>query len=82
MDNYIIVSCPHCNDLIYIEKNEFNCHIFRHGIYKNSHKQIDPHLDKKSCIDITDKNLIYGCGKPFKLVYDKNTYSTIVCDYI
>ena len=46
MDDHIIVNCPHCEEPILIMLNELNCKIFRHGIYKHNHKQIDPHLPK------------------------------------
>ena len=82
MNNYIIVNCPHCNNLVYIEKKDFNCLIFRHGIYKNTLKQIDPHLDKENCDRLKRDDLIYGCGKPFKLVNLSNTFKAIICDYI
>jgi len=76
--DYIIVECPHCKDYVFIFKKELNCHIFRHGIMKKTLKQIDPHLDKKSCDELIKNNLIHGCGKPFKVVNDK----AIICDYI
>ena len=49
MDDYIIIKCPHCDSLIYIKKKELNCKIFRHGVYKQSLKQIDPHMKKIEC---------------------------------
>ena len=82
MNNYIIVNCPHCNSLIYIEKKDFNCHIFRHGVYKDTLKQIDPHLDKDSCDTLKKDNLIYGCGKPFKIINRANVNIAVVCEYI
>ena len=33
-----IIVCPHCNDYIIIEK--LNCGIFRHGIIKETGKQM------------------------------------------
>lgn len=76
----ITVICPHCDELILIEK--LNCCIFRHGVFKNSHKQINPHLNKKECEMLVKENKIYGCGKPFKIIVENNIYKTIVCDYI
>ena len=44
-----IITCPNCNEFIIVEK--LNCGIFRHGILKETGKQIDPHLSKEqSCI--------------------------------
>ena len=79
---YITISCPHCQDVILIYLKELNCHIFRHGIYKNNHKQIDPHLDKKTCDYLSQNKLIYGCGKPFKIVKENNDFFAEICDYI
>ena len=79
MDNNIII-CPHCKDFIIIEK--INCGIFRHGIFKQTGKQIKPHLDKITCKQLFDNNMIYGCGKPFKIITKNNVMVSIVCDYI
>ena len=80
--DYIIVKCPTCYEYIYIKIKEINCCIFRHGIYKNNYKQIDPHLNKTECDRLFNQKLIYGCGKPFKLVLENNKYKSIICDYI
>ena len=72
-----IITCPHCEQ--YIEILELNCCIFRCGVYKQTSNQINPHLDEKSCKELKKKDLIYGCGKPFK-VLPNNT--VIICDYI
>lgn len=79
----IYVSCPHCNNLVLIYKNEINCAIFRHGIMKADLKQIDPHLCKANCDKLASEGLIYGCGKPFKLeTKNQIEYNAIKCDYI
>ena len=84
MNNYIIINCPHCSDIIFIYKKDFNCKIFRHGVYKKDNKQIDPHLNKEECDRLFKENLIHGCGKPFKLLIDleANKYCAEKCDYI
>jgi hypothetical protein len=82
----IIVRCPHCDIPILIEK--LNCCIFRHGTFIRTGKQIDPHTCKKECDEYIEQKLIYGCGKPFKIMKSKNkendsySYISIVCDYI
>jgi hypothetical protein len=83
MEN-ILVKCPNCLDLIIINKSDFNCKIFRHGVYKINNKQIDPHLNKNECDRLFKEELIYGCGKPFKLLVDEKEekYATEKCDYI
>lgn len=72
----MLVKCPHCNEEVDII--ELNCGIFRHGIYKKDHKQLDPHAPKDLCDKVVRENLIYGCGKPFKVVDG----IAISCEYI
>ncbi len=62
----LIISCPYCNQSI--EVVELNCRIFRCGIMKSNFTQIHPHLPKSECDRLFNEQLIYGCGKPFKLV--------------
>jgi len=76
----IIVSCPHCNEYILIEK--INCGIFRHGIFKNNEKQIDPHSNKEICDYYIQNNMIYGCGKPFQILLENNIIKLVTCDYL
>ncbi len=80
-DNYVIITCPHCEIPIMVLKKEFNCKIFRHGVFKNTYKQMNPHLPKKDCDKLVVNDLIIGCGKPFKLVIKNNEYTTEICDY-
>ena len=75
-----ILICPHCKDFIIIKK--INCGIFRHGILKNNTKQIDPHAPKEMCDYYIKNKLIYGCGKPFKIINNNGTLETEICDYI
>ena len=76
----LIISCPTCNQNI--EILELNCCIFRCGIFKHNYTQIDPHLPKLQCDILIQRNLIYGCGKPFKLINENNRWVSIQCDYI
>jgi hypothetical protein len=75
-----IVICPHCNDFIIIKK--INCAIFRHGIFKKTGKQIDPHSSKELCDYYIRENKIYGCGKPFIIIKKDDKFLTEICDYI
>lgn len=72
----MLIKCPNCNQLIFIE--QLNCGIFRCGIYKSNFQHIPPHLPKKDCDELLNKNLIYGCSKPFKIVGG----TVLICDYI
>ncbi len=80
MEELPIIQCPHCKEFIIIE--QINCAIFRHGYLKNNQKQIDPHATKELCDYYVRENLIYGCGKPFKLILNNNKLESIICDYI
>ena len=76
----IIIKCPHCLDYIIIE--EINCGIFRHGVFISNGKQIDPHSDKETCDYYISNKLIYGCGKPYKLIKEEDEYKGVICEYI
>jgi hypothetical protein len=65
-----IIKCPHCNDFISII--ELNCKIFRHGTYKYNGEQIPPHSTKDYCDGLVERGLIYGCGKPFRIIIQDN----------
>ena len=82
MSNFIIIECPHCQQYIQVYENEFNCKIFRHGIYKHNSRQINPHLNKEMCDKLKELDLIYGCGKPFKLIRSEGDFKTEICGYI
>ena len=66
LDKNFAIICPHCNTWVLIE--EINCAIFRHGVDKNTGFQIPPHLDKNTCEKLFEKGVIFGCGKPFKVI--------------
>lgn len=44
--------------------------------------QINPHMSKQECDKLKEQDLIYGCGKPFKLINENSKWITIECDYI
>ena len=76
----LIIICPHCQLSVIIEK--LNCCIFRHGIMKNSGIQMDPHTPQNICDDLIKSQLIFGCGKPFKIIKKDNVYIAEICEYI
>tara|TARA_B110000967_G_C18759996_1_gene497304 strand:+ start:273 stop:518 length:246 start_codon:yes stop_codon:yes gene_type:complete len=80
--DYIILDCPHCKEPIVVYIKELNCHIFRHGIHKETLKQIDPHMKKEKCDYLFNNKLIYGCGKPFKAIKKDDKYVAEICEYI
>lgn len=77
---FLFFNCPHCDGPVIVNRNEVNCTIFRHGTYKSTNQQVNPHLDKNSCDNLVEKDLVYGCCKPFRINVDKNVVE--FCDYI
>lgn len=75
----IVIECPHCLNLIFID--QINCAIFRHGVLKSNNEQINPHLSKVECDILIEKDLIYGCGKPFEIIKIEDNYIGQICDY-
>ena len=76
-----IITCPNCNTYLCI--TELNCSIFRHGTYKKTNEQIDPHLSEENCKKLIESNQIYGCSKPFQIiVQDNGDWIVQKCDYI
>ena len=77
----LVVACPHCYDTILI--SAINCQIFRHGAYKANNEQIPPHTSQAECERLAGGDLIYGCGKPFRIVKNEiNENVVTVCGYI
>lgn len=81
-NDYYIFECPHCNDYIIVHKNELNCRIFRHAVYKINNEQINPHSSKDICDKLFNEDLIYGCAKPFQILSYDDSYYAEICDYI
>jgi hypothetical protein len=77
--DYIIVNCPHCDDLILIYNCDLNCRIFRHATYKSNNLPIDPHSSKEVCDNLLNQNMINGCSKPFRV---NSMNIAEVCDYL
>jgi hypothetical protein len=78
----IITACPHCFSIVIIKKSDINCKIFRHGVMKSTNQQINPHSTEQECQYFINNDLIYGCGKPFMLVLDGETWYAEICDYV
>jgi len=78
----LIFNCIHCNEKIIINETDINCGIFRHAIIKDTLKQIDPHASLEVCKQLIEDNLIFGCGKPFKIIKEESSYKIKICEYI
>lgn len=74
-----ILLCPHCKD--YVEITKINCKIFRHATLKKNGKQINPHTSREKCQYYITNNLIYGCGKPFRIINNNGLIQAEICDY-
>lgn len=80
---FLHFACPHCETFVSVKIQEINCAIFRHGTYKDSFKQLDPHLCKDECDRLSREDLIFGCGRPFQLVRrSDDAYTVQICEYI
>ena len=76
----MVIKCPHCEE--YIEIESINCGIFGHGQYRTNGQQLPPHSPKELCDKVYQENLIYGCGKPFRVHITDNTPDVTICEYI
>ena len=81
-DGTLVFDCPHCHDFIVVRLSELNCKIFRHGVYKATLQQIDPHMPKSQCDALFENELIFGCGKPFQIVIERDIFFVDTCEYI
>jgi len=84
--DYVFI-CIHCQEPFVISHTEFNCRILRHGVYKATLQPINPHASKDECDAFVKNGLIFGCGKPLRIVNSMvndaaEQYSIIDCDYI
>ena len=83
MDNPIYLECPNCGFFFETSVGTINCSIFRHGVFINTNIQMNPHAPKNVCDDAYNNRLIYGCGKPFKIIKNLDgSYTAQKCDYI
>lgn len=70
--------CPHCAGGITVDRSQIHCTVFRHGVWRQTGRQIDAHTPKEECDRLAREQLIRGCGKPF--VFDGSTVRK--CDYL
>ena len=82
MEKIIIKKCPHCEHIVMLPLLELNCKIYRHGVYKQTLLQIDPHMNRVDCDRLFREGLIYGCGKPFKIIMEEDKYKIEKCKYL
>ncbi len=80
--DFYFFQCPNCKGDIIVQKNELNCKIFRHGIYKKNFEQVDPHLSLEKCNNLIKNDEVIGCCKPFQISKSNNILIVHTCDYI
>ena len=82
-DKSYLFNCPNCDQFIIVNNNEVNCRIFRHAQFKSTGIQLNPHASKDYCDELVNSDLVYGCAKPFQLLYENGIVKfAIPCDYI
>jgi hypothetical protein len=81
IEDFYSFECPNCNLEIIVGKNELNCHIFRHAYYKNNFQQVNPHLSFEECQKLIENDLVFGCCKPFEIIYKNNQMLAVKCEY-
>ncbi len=84
-EDTLVLQCPHCFNYTTVKLSELNCCIFRHAIFKHNNEPINPHLHKEGCDELINKDLVYGCARPFKIVIlnpEKTHFRIEICDYI
>lgn len=94
--DYVFI-CQHCYEPFVVSHKEFNCRIFRHGVYKHNMQPINPHAKKEECEALLRDGMIFGCAGPLQIVEkvagaDEDAvagegtagpgYDIIICDYI
>lgn len=81
-DYYYTFMCPHCLQFILVHKNDLNCRIFRHAVYKKNFQPISPHSTKEVCDELLNTNQIFGCSKPFRIIELNGSLFVEGCPYI
>ena len=61
----IELRCPYCKNLIIL--NKIVSSYMRHGILKHEKKLIHPGMSDGMAMNLARLNLIYGCGKKYKI---------------
>lgn len=71
-------ACPHCEGLVEVLASQINCKIFRHGVMRGTHNQVNPHASRDECDRLVRDNAVWGCCRPF--TFDGQTVAK--CEYI
>jgi len=77
-EKHQIVYCPNCYGGVYIEL--LNCGIFVHACLKANFSQVNPHMCKEDIEALMKDDLIWGCGKQFKVDPNEKGYLVEECE--
>ncbi len=81
MTDLIPFTCPHCGAEFVVQRNELNCRIIRHFVFKDF-QQLNPHAPREECERVVRENLGYGCAKPVELVQESCQWIARASDYV
>ncbi|NDE17871.1 hypothetical protein EBZ80_23400 [bacterium] len=81
-----VFNCVHCGAPFVIKEHDFNCRILRHGVMRADGRPINPHAPRAECERLVREGLIWGCGKPMRIVAGVGAggggWQVEECDYI
>jgi hypothetical protein len=77
--NLFHYQCPHCELWIQVRREDLNCKIFRHGVFIDSGKPIDPHASKGD-VESQSHNIL-GCGGPHMIYNDTGKWYVRACSW-
>lgn len=79
-----VFNCVHCGEPFVIKERDFNCRILRHGVMRADGRPINPHAPRVECERLVREGLIWGCGKPMRIVATagEGGWQVEACDYI
>ena len=82
----IEVLCPHCQEIVYLDRARIACGIYRHGCMITINgtithiTQLPPHLSQAECIALLAAGrVVGGCAKP--IAWNRHKQVLEACDY-
>ena len=80
-EDFYYFDCPHCSSEIAVHIKDLNCQIFRHAIFKDTYRQVDPHLCKEECDKLVRDDKVFGCCLPFEISRQHKGLIALKCTY-
>jgi hypothetical protein len=69
------ISCPHCDDIVYITK--VKCTLFLHAYNAETNKALNPHTKWFKVDKLRRDGKLLGCGGRFKIIKNINGICSI-----